>query len=118
MTQYMISVATTPPRTPRATMEPIQPIIEAVDTFNEKLQDAGIWVFGGGLEPPTATTTVDNTGTELVVTDGPFVESKEYLGGFWVIEAADLDAALKWAAEGSKACARPGRGPAFQTELT
>ncbi len=89
-----------------ATMDPavIQPIIEAVDRFNDKLRAEGAWVFGGGLRNHDATTTVDNTGDSPILTDGPYSESKEYLGGFWIIEAADLDAALAWAKEGSKAC--------------
>lgn len=86
------------------TMEQMQPIFEAVDAFNEELKAAGAWVFAGGLQPHEATTTVDNTGETAIVTDGPYAESKEYLGGFWIIEAADLDAALDWAKRGSRAC--------------
>jgi hypothetical protein len=74
------------------------------DAFNKKLMDAGIWVFGGGLEPIETATTVDATGAETIITDGPFAESKEWIGGFWIIEAPDLDAALKLAADGSAAC--------------
>ena len=61
-------------------------------------------VFAGGLHPPTTATVVDGTGTDVVMTDGPYSESKEQIGGFWVVEAADLDAALDLAARGSKAC--------------
>lgn len=86
------------------TMEELQPVFEAVDRFNTELQDAGSWVFAGGLEPIEAATTVDNTTGEALVVDGPFSESKEFLGGFWVIKAADLDEALAWAQKGSKAC--------------
>ena len=86
------------------TMEELQPVFEAVDRFNKELQDAGSWVFAGGLEPIEAATTVDNTKGEALVVDGPFSESKEFLGGFWVIKAADLDEALAWAQKGSKAC--------------
>ena len=78
----------------------------AIDAFNERLQANGHWVFAGGLGSPEAATVVDNRGGKAVITDGPFVESKEYLAGFWIVEAADLDAALKLAAEGSKACNR------------
>lgn len=85
-------------------IEQMQPIFDAVDAFNNKLQAAGAWVFAGGLMPPESTTTVDNTGETAIVTDGPYTESKEYLGGFWVIEAADLDAALDWANQASRAC--------------
>ena len=78
----------------------------AIDTFNERLQAEGHWVFAAGLGAPDTATTIDNRGAEAVVTDGPFVESKEYLAGFWIMEAPDLDVALKLAAEGSKACNR------------
>ena len=78
----------------------------AIDTFNERLQAEGHWVFAVGLGGPDTATTIDNRGAEAVVTDGPFLESKEYLAGFWIMEAPDLDVALKLAAEGSKACNR------------
>lgn len=105
MTQYLLSVHHTPDD-PMFELAPeeLQPIFEAVDAFNAKLRDEGAWVFAGGLHPIESATTVDNTGSEPVITDGPFAESKEWLGGFWVIEAPDLDAALALAAEGSRAC--------------
>ncbi len=78
----------------------------AIDAYNDRLQADGHWVFAGGLGAPTTATVIDNRGDEAVFTDGPFAESKEYLAGFWIIEAADLDVALKLAAEGSRACNR------------
>jgi len=78
----------------------------AIDVFNDRLVADGHWVFAGGLAAPSSATVIDNRGGEAIFTDGPFVESKEYLAGFWVIQAADLDVALKLAAEGSKACNR------------
>src|ERR1700733_11407419 len=78
----------------------------AIDVFNERLQAEGYWVFAGGLGAPVSATVIDNRGEEAMVTDGPFLESKEYLAGFWIMEDADLDVALKLAAEGSKACNR------------
>ena len=78
----------------------------AIDVFNDRLQAEGHWVFAGGLGSPSSSTVIDNRGEEPMVTDGPFLESKEYLAGFWVMEAADLDVALKLAAEGSRACNR------------
>jgi hypothetical protein len=78
----------------------------AIDVFNDRLRAEGHWVFAGGLASPTAATVIDNRGEEALVTDGPFIESKEYLGGFWIIEAPDLDVALELATEGSKACNR------------
>ena len=78
----------------------------AIDAFNDRLQAEGHWVFAAGLAAPSSATVIDNRGEEAMFSDGPFVESKEYLAGFWIIEAADLDVALKLAAEGSKACNR------------
>jgi hypothetical protein len=78
----------------------------AIDVFNERLQADGHWVFAGGLAAPSSATVIDNRGEEAIVTDGPFAESKEHIAGFWIIEAADLDVALKLAAAGSKACNR------------
>ena len=74
--------------------------------FNDRLVAEGHWVFTGGLGEPSTATVIDNRGEEAMFTDGPFLESKEYLAGFWIIEAPDLDVALKLAAEGSKACNR------------
>jgi len=87
----------------------------AIDAFNDRLVAEGHWVFAGGLESPSTATVIDNRGGEALFTDGPFLESKEHLAGFWVLQAADLDEALKLAAEGSKACnrkveVRPFRG--------
>ena len=78
----------------------------AIDVFNDRLQQDGQWVFAGGLTAPGAATVIDNRGEEAMFTDGPFLESKEYLVGFWIMEAPDLDVMLKLAAEGSKACNR------------
>ena len=78
----------------------------AISAFNDRLKAEGHWVFAGGLGAPSTATVIDNRGGEALFTDGPFVESKEYLAGFWIIEAADLDVALELAAEGSKHCNR------------
>ena len=78
----------------------------AIDVFNDRLQAEGHWVFAGGLGAPSSATVIDNRSGEAMFTDGPFLESKEYLAGFWVMEATDLDVALELAAEGSKACNR------------
>ena len=78
----------------------------AIDVFNDRLQAEGHRVFAGGLAAPSTATVIDNRGGEAMFTDGPFLESKEYLAGFWIMDAPDLDVALKLAAEGSKACNR------------
>ncbi|MGA7203010.1 MAG: YciI family protein [Specibacter sp.] len=119
MTQYLISVSHDTAEAPTmTTMDPavIQPIIDAVDAFNEKLRREGAWVFAGGLHPIQTATTVDNTGDAPVVTDGPHALFNEYLGGFWVIEASDPDAALAWAKEASRACAGRVEVRAFQDD--
>src|SRR5215468_8955420 len=74
----------------------------AIDVFNDRLKAEGHWVFAGGLAAPSSATVIDNRGEEAMFTDGPFLESKEYLAGFWIMDAPDLDVALKLAAEGSK----------------
>ena len=78
----------------------------AIDAFNDRLQAEGHWVFAGGLGSPNSATVIDNRGEEAMFSDGPFLESKEYLAGFWIMEASDLDVALKLAAEASKVCDR------------
>ncbi|MDT0157695.1 YciI family protein [Microbacterium sp. ARD32] len=78
----------------------------AISAFNERLIADGHWVFAGGLADPDSATVIDNRGARPVFSDGPFVESKEYLAGVWVWEAADLDAALALAAEASRICDR------------
>jgi hypothetical protein len=79
----------------------------AVEKLNEEMVARGVWVFGGGLEPRTTASVVRAYQGEVLITDGPFVESKEYMAGFWVIEAPDLATAQEWATRASKACARP-----------
>ncbi|QYJ03409.1 YciI family protein [Nocardioides panacisoli] len=74
------------------------------DAFNNELKAEGSWVFAGGLQAPSTASVMDGTGEEPVVTDGPYLETKEFIGGFWVVDVPDLDAALALAARGSKAC--------------
>jgi len=78
----------------------------AIDGFNERLVADGYWVFAGGLASPSTATVVDGRDGQPMFTDGPYLESKEYIIGFWIIEAPDLDVALRLAAEGSKSCNR------------
>ena len=89
----------------------------ATGAFNERLRADGYWVFAGGLQPATTATVVDGRGDAPVLTDGPYLETKEYIGGFWVVDVPDHETALRLAAEGSKACrgtveVRPFEGPA------
>ena len=119
MTQYLISViheADGPDWAATSSPEEMQQAFAAVDAFNQELMTNGSWVFGGGLEPPSTATVVDATGSDVLITDGPFVETKEQLGGFWVVEAADLDAALEIARRGSAACRGAVEVRPFQSE--
>ncbi|HYG93182.1 MAG TPA: YciI family protein [Nocardioides sp.] len=116
MTQYLLSVHGSDEGYAEVDPETMQKMFEDVDAFNNKLQDQGIWVFGGGLESATTATVVDGTGGQPVMTDGPYLETKEHIGGFWVIEAPDLDAALKLATEASAACQGKVEVRPFQAE--
>ncbi|MBB5788033.1 YciI family protein [Jiangella mangrovi] len=98
--KYMVSVIDD--RTGSATEDEMT----AIHAFNETLQADGHWVFAGGLAAPEASTVVDNRGGEPLITDGPFLETKEYFAGFWIMEAPDLDVMLKLATAASKACNR------------
>jgi hypothetical protein len=113
MTQYLLAVhyVEGTPATPPAEAEKAY---KQVDAFNQELQDSGAWVFAGGLHEPSVATVVRSEGGKVVTTDGPFAESKEQIGGFWVIEAPDLDAALALAAKGSAACGGPVEVRPFQ----
>ncbi len=96
MTQYLLSVWHDDASAYEMDFESpdAQRAMAQVDAFNSELQTAGAWVFAGGLHAPTSATVVRSTNGEVSMTDGPYAESKEQMGGFWVIEAADLDAAL------------------------
>jgi hypothetical protein len=78
----------------------------AIDEFNDRLRAGGHWVLAGGLGDPSTATVVDDRDGRAILTDGPFVETKEYLAGFWVVDASDLDEALELATAGSRHCNR------------
>ena len=107
MPQYLISVwhdaeYETDFSTPEA-----QARVAQVGAFNDNLQQAGAWVFAGGLRPASSATVVRSTDGDVSMTDGPYAETKEQMGGFWIIAATDLDAALDWAAKAAAACGGP-----------
>jgi hypothetical protein len=106
MSQYLMSVWMVE-GAPAPSETETQQMFDAVDAFNAKLKTKGAWVFAGGLHPTSTATVVQVKGGDVVTTDGPFAESKEQLGGFWVIEADDLDAALALASEATVACGAP-----------
>ncbi len=115
MKQYLLSVHSVAD-SPVPSAEEMQQAYEDVAAFNAELQDAGGWVFAGGLYPPDTATVVRVQDGDVLTTDGPFAEGKEHIGGFWVIKAADLDAALAWAVKASQACANPVEVRPFQEE--
>jgi hypothetical protein len=96
--------------------EEIEQIYADVDVVNAELVETGAWVFGGGLHPASTATVVSAQGGETMITDGPYAETKEQIGGFWVIEAPDLDAALGWARKATVACRGPIEVRPFQDE--
>jgi hypothetical protein len=113
MKQYLLSVHSVEGEAVPSEDE-MQQTYKAVDVFNAELQAKGVWVFGGGLHPADTATVVRVNDGMVVTTDGPFAETKEQLGGFWIITAPDLDAALAWAAKGSAACRGPVEVRPFQ----
>ena len=115
MTQYLMAVHHSPDAPPPPPEE-MQKAFRQVDKYNEELKTAGAWVFGGGLHSPEIATVVRVEDGEAIVTDGPFAETKEQLGGFWIIEASDLDAALAWATKASAACMGPVEVRPFQDD--
>jgi len=115
MTEYLLSVWHTAEETvPSA--EEMEKAYGRVDAFNAEVKAAGQWVFGGGLHSPDTATVVDATGGKVTTTDGPFAETKEQIGGFWVLTAPDLDAALELAQRASAACGGPVEVRPFQGE--
>ena len=83
--------------------EQMQQFMERVNVLEDEMKSTGAWLFGGALEDPDTATVVQVSGDEVLTTDGPFAESKEHLGGFYIIEADDFDAALAWATKTSEA---------------
>lgn len=116
MTHYLLSVYVGKDD-PQPAEGTLQEMYAAVDVFNKELQDSGAWVFAGGLHPIDSATVVDGRGAAPITTDGPFLETKEYLGGFWVVQADDLDAALDIARRGSAACRGPVEVRPFESDV-
>jgi hypothetical protein len=115
MTQYLLSVHMVEGE-PEPPPETIEQMYKDVDAVNDEIKAAGAWVFAGGLHPANTATVVRVENGEVLTTDGPFAETKEQLGGFWVIEAPDLDGALSWAAKATKACQAPVEVRPFQED--
>jgi hypothetical protein len=105
MKQYLLSVyqpGETPP--PEVDLDKVR---RDIDVLHQELRAAGAWVFAGGLHPPTTATVLRLHDGEVLTTDGPFAEGKEYIGGFTIIEAPDLDSALEWGRRAALATTLP-----------
>ncbi len=96
--------------------EVMETAYKEVEALNQEMRDSGAWVFAGGLHPASTATVVRERDGEVITTDGPFAETKEQLGGFWVIKAPDLDAALAWARRATVACLAPVEVRPFQDD--
>ncbi|ALR13444.1 YciI family protein [Mycobacteroides saopaulense] len=117
MKQYLLSVHSYADNAVNWSDEDVQQLYADTGAVNEKMKEAGVWVFANGLTEPSDATVVRSVDGKVTATDGPYLETKEHLGGFWIINAADLDEALKWAAEGSAACREPVEVRPFQDEV-
>jgi hypothetical protein len=115
MNQYLLSVHYVEGEAPPSP-EVMQQMYADVEALNQEIKQQGAWVFAGGLTEPHTATVVRLEGDEILTTDGPFPEAKEQIGGFWVIKAEDLDAALKWAEKATRACLGPVEVRPFQDE--
>jgi hypothetical protein len=115
MKQYLLSIYQ--PDGPPLPPEVLDKVMADVRALNAELKAAGAWVFDGGLHPPSTATVVRLQGSETLVTDGPYAEGKEHIGGFVVIRAPDLDAALDWAARTTRATTLPVEVRPFQGDL-
>jgi hypothetical protein len=113
MNQYLLTVHSVDGQ-PMPPKDVMMKMYADVSAFNDTLREKGVWVFAGGLHPPSSATVVRAKDGQFILTDGPFSEAKEHVGGFWVIKAPDLDAALEWAKKASVACAGPVEVRPFQ----
>ena len=115
MKSYLLSVIQPSEGTPPST-EALQKIMKDVHAVKDAMQKAGVWVFAGGLHPPSTATVIRPRDGDLAIIDGPFAEGKEHLGGFSIIKAADLDAALEWGRKLAKATTLPIEVRPFQED--
>ena len=118
MPQYLLSVYGDEAEVAKlqANEELVQEMYAGVDKLNRRMMEEGAWIFGGGLHPSSTATVVRAKDGDIITTDGPYIEAKEMLGGFWIIKATDLDAALTWAKDATVACAAPVEVRPFQDE--
>lgn len=114
MKQYLLSIYQPDGGPPPP--EVLEPVMQKLDLLNQEIRAAGGWVFTGGLHPASTATVVRVRDGDVLMTDGPFTEGKEHVGGFWIVKAPDLDQALDWAQEAARATALPIEVRPFQGE--
>lgn len=112
MTLYMLTIYQ--PDGPPPPPEVLEPVGRELHALNQELKSAGAWVFSRGLHAPSTATVVRARGHDVITTDGPYVEGKEHVGGFWIVDAPDLDAALGWARRAALATTLPIEVRPFQ----
>ena len=105
MRQYLLTVMQ--PDGPPPPPEFLEPVVRNLEVFHAELRAAGAWVFAGGLHPPESATVLQTDGDDLLVTDGPYLEGKEHVGGICIVQAPDLDAALGWGRKAARAIGLP-----------
>jgi hypothetical protein len=115
MTQYLLNIyqpdgAVPPP-------ELLEPVMRNMHAFIQEAKNAGVWVFNGGLHPASTATVVRIEKGDAIVTDGPYIEGKEHVGGFVIIQAPDLDAALEWARKMARSLQLPGHTDSLSIEV-
>jgi hypothetical protein len=115
MKQYLLSIYQPDGGPPPP--EVLELVMRKIEALNQEIRDAGAWVFTGGLHAPSTATVVRAQGGELLMTDGPFAEGKEHIGGFYVIKAPDLDAALAWGRKLAQITTLPIEVRPFQGEV-
>lgn len=112
MSQYLLSIYQ--PDGPAPSAEFLEPIMRGLDTLNQEMKAAGAWVFAAGLYPADTATVLRPKGDDVLITDGPFTEGKEHLGGFTIVDVEDLDAALDWGRRLARAVTLPVEVRPFQ----
>jgi hypothetical protein len=115
MRQYLLTVYQ--PDGPPPPAEDLERISRDLDALNQEIEAAGAWVFAGGLHPPSTATVLRAQGEEVLVTDGPYAEGKEHVGGFTIVKAPDLDAALEWGRKLARVITLPIEVRPFQGEV-
>ena len=115
MKQYLLSIYQPDGETPEPAA--LEPVMRRLDALNREIKAAGAWVFAGGLHPPSTATVVQLRDGDVLTTDGPYIEGKEHIGGFTIIKAADLDAALAWGRKLARAITLDPAGPGLPIEV-